>query len=96
MKCVHREKRYPGGKGVELELCVHNARIVRVSISGDFFVFPETCVESLERSLLACSSEACIEAAFDKVISECEALGFDWGWLKGLVLEVWREVTRHA
>ena len=91
MLCREFVGRSPVGKTVELELCVHNARIVRVSLSGDFFVFPESCVDSFERLLRGCCSEECIEAVFENISSSCRALGFDWDWVKNIVLNVWRE-----
>ncbi|NPA96792.1 MAG: hypothetical protein GXO32_04240 [Crenarchaeota archaeon] len=94
MRCVERESRFPGGKSVSVALCIHNKRIVRVSISGDFFAFPETCIDTLERLLLGCCSEECIDAAIQKVSNECRALGFEWPWLERLVIELWREGCR--
>ncbi len=91
MICIERGAKYPGGKFVEVKLCINNRRIVRAYISGDFFLYPEECIEILERSLRGCCSEACIDAAIQRVSSECVALGLEWSWLRDLVLNVWRE-----
>lgn len=94
MLCRELVDRSPRGRIVELEVCIHNARIVRISLSGDFFLFPETCIDEFEELLKGCCSEECVEAAFAKISRSCTALGFDWEWLKNMVLNIWREAMR--
>ena len=88
MKTVRRVVRRE--KTAEIVLGVHSCRILSASIAGDFFAYPETCIEDLERRLLGCGSEECIRAAFDAVRS-CEIVGVSWRDLEDAVIDCWRE-----
>ena len=88
MKTVRRVVRRE--KTAEIVLEIHNCRILRASIAGDFFAYPETCIEDLERRLLGCGSEECIRAAFE-AMRGFEVVGVSWRDLEEAVVDGWRE-----
>jgi hypothetical protein len=46
------EKKIPGGKYIKLSISITDGSIAGVSISGDFFVYPERYIEELEDKLV--------------------------------------------
>lgn len=45
------EYKVPGGKLLAAETEVQDGRLVRVKVTGDFFMHPETAIEKLEERL---------------------------------------------
>ncbi|MEM4488507.1 MAG: ABC transporter substrate-binding protein [Desulfurococcaceae archaeon] len=73
-------------KTVKLELLLDSeCRIENMSISGDFFAYPEDAVELLEQSIRGCKSAECVERAFGG-ISIATFLGIDIDDLKTKVI----------
>jgi lipoate-protein ligase A len=63
---VHGEYKVPGGKLVVVDLSVDDGRIAEVQVSGDFFLEPDSALDSINaalRGLPADSGEAMIAAA---------------------------------
>src|SRR5690606_19579263 len=63
---VHGEYKVPGGKLVVVDLSVEDGRIAQVQVSGDFFLEPDSALDSINaalRGLSADSGEAMIAAA---------------------------------
>lgn len=52
------EFKVPDGKLLAAEMEVGDGRIVRVKITGDFFMHPEAAIEALEEALTNLSSDA--------------------------------------
>ena len=51
------EFKVPGGKLIAAEAEAEGGRIVRVKITGDFFMHPEEAIEELEGSLTGVSAD---------------------------------------
>ena len=63
---MHGEYKVPGGKLVVVDLDVADDHIVRVQVSGDFFLDPDSALEAIDRAvcgLPADANEALIAAA---------------------------------
>ena len=48
---MHGEYKMPGGKLVVADLDVHDGRLANVQISGDFFLEPDSALETINRVL---------------------------------------------
>lgn len=55
---MHGEYKVIGGKLVVADLEVHNDRIQAASISGDFFLEPDTALENINQALIGLSADA--------------------------------------
>ncbi len=44
-------KKRPGEKLLQIDVDIKDDRIEHISITGDFFAFPETCISDLENQL---------------------------------------------
>ncbi len=64
MKC---EEKVPNGKLVCLELWAERGRIVRASITGDFFLHPEERIGELEASLAGLPTGATEAEAAERI-----------------------------
>jgi hypothetical protein len=63
---------------VSLEYDEHTKIINSITISGDFFIYPEENLDALEVSLIGTRLEKdCIEQKVEKCLSNSEAFGFD-------------------
>jgi len=63
---------------VSLEYYEHTKIINSISITGDFFIYPEENLDVLEVSLIGTKLEKnCIEQKVEKCLSSSEAFGFD-------------------
>ena len=75
------EKKVEGGKLVQLELEKKNEQIYNVSLTGDFFVYPEEEKKSIEKALKGMSVKSSLSelerAINESLSSESELLGFD-------------------
>ncbi len=63
---MHGEYKVPGGKLVVVDLAVVDDRIVEAQVSGDFFLEPDSALDSINaalRGMPADASEAMIAAA---------------------------------
>ncbi|MBM3283783.1 hypothetical protein FJY90_06095 [Candidatus Gottesmanbacteria bacterium] len=47
----------PDGKLVKIELKEKQGKIIRIKITGDFFIYPEEMIYSLEDHLVGCTIE---------------------------------------
>lgn len=75
-------------KTVKLELLLDSeCGVEKMSISGDFFAYPEDAVELLEQSVKGCKSRECVERAFGTV-TNATFLGIDIDDLKSKVVAV--------
>ncbi len=92
VKTISKTFRIPNGKTLTIEMKIVNCRIVEITLSGDFFVYPETAIEELENLLKMCSSIECIEKAIDKVLNKATPLGFTWNDLKTILTSLYHEV----
>lgn len=76
---VHGEYKVPGGKLVVADLELSETTITAASISGDFFLAPDSALERINEALVGISrsaSEADIAAAVQAATPEAEYLGF--------------------
>ena len=63
---MHGEYKVPGGKLVVVDLVVDGGRIVEAQVSGDFFLEPDSALDSINtalRGLPADAGEAMVAAA---------------------------------
>jgi len=82
-------------KTAEVELEIINCSIAHVTISGDFFVYPEETIDFLEVLLKGCNNFECILDAFNKVRSAI-IIGISWEALEKAVTESFRELCRNS
>jgi len=47
-------RKVPGGKMFKVEMQIENEKIIRIQITGDFFIHPEEGLELLEHKLTGC------------------------------------------
>lgn len=77
---MHGEYKTPGGKLVVVDLGVADGRLVRVMVSGDFFLYPEEALEDITAALEGLpvdTGEAELAQAVARAIPEgTELLGF--------------------
>lgn len=57
-QAMHGEYKVPGGKLVVADVIVHNNRLGEVSISGDFFLEPDTALDTINQALVGLSAAA--------------------------------------
>lgn len=62
-------------------------RVEDITISGDFFAYPEDSIERLESRIRGCGSRECIEEAFSE-LSGAVVLGVDVNDLKEKVISI--------
>lgn len=86
MERVSLTLRYTKTAKVEL-LLDSECRVENLSISGDFFAYPEEAVELLEKSVKGCKGAECVERAFNSA-SSATFLGIDIDDLKAKVIAV--------
>ncbi|MEO9077673.1 MAG: biotin--protein ligase [Rhodanobacter sp.] len=55
---MHGEYKMPGGKLVVVDLEVHDGRLAAVQLSGDFFLEPDSALDTINRTLLGQPAEA--------------------------------------
>lgn len=63
---MHGEYKMPGGKLVVIDLAVHDGRLARVQLSGDFFLEPDSALHAINAALEgqpAAAAEATLAAA---------------------------------
>ena len=59
-------EKVPGGKLLRIKIEYNNDKITKVEITGDFFAYPEDCIEKIEEQIVG------LELEFDeKKILEC-------------------------
>ncbi|MCK5151502.1 MAG: hypothetical protein KAQ65_06670 [Candidatus Thorarchaeota archaeon] len=65
----------PDGKLIKIKLWIDQNIIRKVTITGDFFLHPETCLEKIEQTLIGLPlSEGELTAAINSVIHEEQAI----------------------
>lgn len=69
-------------KTAQIDLEIVECRIQGITISGDFFAYPEGAIELLEQALTGCNSLDCITQAFSKVEKSATLLGVSWDRLR--------------
>ncbi|MCC6034598.1 MAG: ABC transporter substrate-binding protein [Desulfurococcaceae archaeon] len=80
-------------KTVKLDIILGDkCEILDLTISGDFFAYPEESIGELESKLRKCSSRVCIEEAF-KEISSTIVLGVDIEDLKSKIISLLETCT---
>jgi hypothetical protein len=55
---MHGEYKMPGGKLVVIDLDVRDGRLVDVQLSGDFFLEPDSALDTINRALEGLSEHA--------------------------------------
>lgn len=55
---MHGEYKMPGGKLVVIDLDVHDGRLADVQLSGDFFLEPDSALDTINRALEGLSEHA--------------------------------------
>lgn len=68
---MHGEYKMPGGKLVVADLNVHDGRLANVQMSGDFFLEPDSALETINRVLegqLEDAGEAELSAAVQQAL----------------------------
>ena len=55
---MHGEYKMPGGKLVVIDLDVHDGRLADVQLSGDFFLEPDSALDTINRALEGLSERA--------------------------------------
>jgi lipoate-protein ligase A len=64
---MHGEYKMPGGKLVVIDLDIHAGRLVRVQLSGDFFLEPDSALQLINAALEG-QSASCDEAALAAIV----------------------------
>jgi hypothetical protein len=89
---VSVEKKVQGGKYLKVTLDITNNVITGCSITGDFFVFPETFIEQVEKSIINKKAEA--ELIREELLvfietkgNEVEFVGVEFEDIEQMVLE---------
>lgn len=54
----HGEYKVPGGKLVVVDLAVADGRLAQVQVSGDFFLEPDTALDTINAALLGLPADA--------------------------------------
>lgn len=91
---IHKEiVRY--SKTVELYLDVDNCTIKSLRITGDFFVYPEDIVESVEKTAIGCKSIECLEKALS-LFKDAQVLGFDPVDLSARIINAYKSLCRES
>ena len=81
------------GKTVKIDLTLsEDCRIQEITISGDFFIYPEESLEELEERLKGCREPVCIEDAF-KTLESSTLLGVNLEDVKRRIAEVVEKCT---
>jgi lipoate---protein ligase len=77
---MHGEFKTPGGKLVMVDFDVVKDRLSNVTVSGDFFLYPEETLETINAALedipVAASSAEMLERLSQAIPSDAELLGF--------------------
>lgn len=76
---VHGEYKVPGGKLVVADLVLSETTITAASISGDFFLAPDSALALINEALIGLprtASEVAIAAAVQAATPDAEYLGF--------------------
>lgn len=77
---MHGEFKTPGGKLVMVDFDVVDDRLRNVMVSGDFFLYPEETLESINAALEGSPSQARSDELLDRlsqaIPDEAELLGF--------------------
>jgi lipoate-protein ligase A len=60
------EYKVPGGKLVSVKLKC-GAKIVKINVLGDFFLYPEEALQKIEKSLIGTSKEATEKELTEKI-----------------------------
>src|SRR5690625_5585827 len=78
---MHGEYKVPGGKLVMADVEVADGQLARVSISGDFFLEPDSALEIIDEALTGMPVNArvpALAAAIDNALDDTvEMVGFD-------------------
>src|SRR5690625_7171974 len=78
---MHGEYKVPGGKLVMADVEVADGQLARVSISGDFFLEPDSALEIIDEALTGMPVNArvpALAAAIDNALGDSvEMVGFD-------------------
>jgi len=78
-------------KTAEIEMEVDGCVIRRITITGDFFVYPEEAIELLESGLSGCGDLDCIAKAFQEA-KKSIAIGISWEKLEEEVVEALKNI----
>ncbi len=70
----HARHKVKEGKLVKVELEYDNA-IMKIKITGDFFLHPEDILEKIEKSMLGAEKDAGMEAIASKIQKTMDAQG---------------------
>jgi lipoate-protein ligase A len=75
-------------KTVKLDIVLgENCEVKDITISGDFFAYPEDSIERLENRVKKCSSRECVENAFSELVGVV-MLGVDVEDLKSKLIRI--------
>lgn len=89
---MHGEYKVPGGKLVVVDLAVAEGRLVAVQVSGDFFLHPDTALDTINAALLDLPADS-TETGFAEAVTK--ALGPDVS-LYGITPEAVAIAVRRA
>ncbi|CAN5230931.1 hypothetical protein BH23CHL1_BH23CHL1_18110 [soil metagenome] len=80
---MHGEFKTPGGKLVVVDFDVHNERLNNVTVSGDFFLYPEETLERINAALedmpVASSEDEMLRCLEDAIPDDAALVGFSPG-----------------
>ncbi len=66
---MHGEYKMPGGKLIVADIDVDDARLARVQISGDFFLEPDTALDTINRALTGLPADSSEQAMADAIVA---------------------------
>ncbi|MCB1568487.1 MAG: biotin--protein ligase [Xanthomonadales bacterium] len=75
---MHGEYKVPGGKLVVADVTVRDGRMLKVQISGDFFLEPDSVLADIDRALVGLpvdAGEQAFSAAVEKAMAAAQAYG---------------------
>lgn len=75
---MHGEYKVPGGKLVVADVAVRDGRMLKVQISGDFFLEPDALLADIDRALIGLpvdAGESVFSVAVEKAMTGAQAYG---------------------
>jgi len=77
MTSITVERKVEGGKFFRIKVQLEHGNVKGLSLTGDFFLFPEEGLETLERILLLCASMTSREQAVRRLKQETRSQGIE-------------------
>lgn len=77
------------GKLIRVRARFRGKKIESIKITGDFYIYPESSIEALEKELIGTSVEDW-KKIIDNVLKSCETMGVDAESLYRAVVEAWK------